>query len=168
MPTVTPSQPPAPMPTVGPADPRRTDAHRRTGQQAGWSAHPRRATRRSAGRPAGGHGGPGGRPSPVPSAPLPAGVVEPIVESVDPHLWGRIDEDGVVYVTTAAGERAIGNWQAGDNEAGLQHFGRKFDDFSTEIALLEARLASGTGDPKATKTQAIALRESVETPRRHR
>jgi hypothetical protein len=99
----------------------------------------------------------------VPSAPQPAGLVEPIVESVDPHLWGRIDDEGVVYVSTAAGERAIGNWQAGDTEAGLQHFGRKFDDFSTEIALLEARLASGTGDPKATKAQAIALREQVET-----
>ena len=91
------------------------------------------------------------------------GVVEPVVETVDPHLWGRIDESGVVYVTSAAGERAIGNWQAGDTEAGLQHFARKFEDFSTEIALLEARLASGTGDPKATKTQAIALRETVET-----
>ena len=99
----------------------------------------------------------------MPSAPLPPGVVEPVVETVDPHLWGRIDDAGVVYVTTAAGERAIGNWQAGDTEAGLQHFARKFEDFSTEIALLEARLASGTGDPKATKTQAIALRETVET-----
>ena len=115
------------------------------------------------GRPGGPGARPGGRPSPVPSAPLHPGVVEPVVESVDPHLWGRIDEHGVVYVTTAAGERAIGNWQAGDTEAGLQHFGRKFDDFSTEIALLEARLASGTGDPKATKAQAVALRESVET-----
>jgi hypothetical protein len=123
----------------------------------------------SGGRPRGGRPGgkpgarPGGRPSPVPSAPQPTGLVEPIVESIDPHLWGRIDDEGVVYVTTAAGERAIGNWQAGDTEAGLQHFGRKFDDFSTEIALLEARLASGTGDPKATKAQAIALREQVET-----
>ncbi len=90
-------------------------------------------------------------------------VVEPIVEPTDPHLWGRIDEAGVVYVTTAAGERAVGDWQAGDNDAGLAHFGRKFDDFSTEIALLEARLASGTGDPKATKAHAIALRETVES-----
>jgi hypothetical protein len=127
------------------------------------------APRPAGGRPRGGRPGgkpgsrPGVRPSPVPSAPQPAGLVEPIVESVDPHLWGRIDDEGVVYVSTAAGERAIGNWQAGDTEAGLQHFGRKFDDFSTEIALLEARLASGTGDPKATKAQAIALREQVET-----
>ena len=129
--------------------------------------HPGRpgSGRPSPGRP----GGPGARPSgprvrpPTPAAHHTPAVVEPIVESVDPHLWGRIDDDGVVYVRTAAGERAIGNWQAGDTEAGLQHFGRKFDDFSTEIALLEARLASGTGDPKATKAQAIALREQVET-----
>ncbi len=120
------------------------------------------------GGPGGRPGGQGGRPTPTPHAPHGShgshtAVVEPIVEPIDPHLWGRIGDDGVVYVTTAAGERAIGNWQAGDVEAGLAHFGRKFDDFSTEIALLEARLASGTGDPKATKAQAIALRESVDT-----
>ncbi|HET8971537.1 MAG TPA: DUF349 domain-containing protein, partial [Candidatus Nanopelagicales bacterium] len=96
-------------------------------------------------------------------APTHSAVVEPVVDSVDPHEWGRIDDDGVAYVRTAAGERAIGNWQAGDVEAGLAHFGRKFDDFNTEIALLEARLASGTGDPKATKAQAIALRDQVES-----
>ncbi len=119
------------------------------------------------GRPGGPGGRPGGRPSPVPAHHGQPGthavVVEPVIEPVDPHLWGRIEENGVVYVITAAGERAIGNWQAGDVDAGLQHFGRKFDDFSTEIALLEARLASGTGDPKATKAHAITLRESVDT-----
>lgn len=99
----------------------------------------------------------------MPSSPQFGTMVEPIVEPVDPHQWGRIDDDCIVYVTTAAGERAIGNWQAGDVEAGLAHFGRRYDDFATEIALLEARLASGTGDPKATKHQAIALRESVDT-----
>ena len=124
--------------------------------------------RPKAGRPGGPGVRPSGRPSPVPAPHAQPGthaaiVVEPIVEPVDPHLWGRIDVDGVVYVTTASGERPIGNWQAGDIDAGLQHFGRKFDDFSTEIALLEARLASGTGDPKASKAQAIALRESVDT-----
>ncbi len=144
-------------------------------QQPGAGHGPRPAGQRPraggpGGRP-GGHGGrpggPGHRPSPVPAQHGQHGahapVVEPVVEPIDPHLWGRIGDDGVVYVTTAAGERAIGNWQAGDDEAGLAHFGRKFDDFSTEIALLEARLASGTGDPKATKAQAVALRESVDT-----
>ncbi len=89
-------------------------------------------------------------------------VIEPIVEPVDPHQWGRIDAEGVVYVRTAAGERPVGSWQAGDAEAGLAHFGRRFDDFSTEIALLESRLASGSGDPKATRHQAVVLRDSVD------
>ena len=85
------------------------------------------------------------------------------MEPTDPHQWGRIDADGVVYVRTTAGERVVGNWQAGDAEAGLAHFGRRFDDFATEVALLEARLASGAGDPKATRHQATQLRESVES-----
>ncbi len=114
---------------------------------------------------------PAPRPGPAPASPRGpqsgptsvAPVVEPVVEPVDPHEWGRIDDDGVVYVRTAAGERVIGDWQAGDAEAGLAHFGRKFDDFATEIALLEARLASGAGDPKSTRSQAVNLRASVDT-----
>ncbi len=89
-------------------------------------------------------------------------TVEPTVERTDPQKWGRIDEAGVVYVYGPAGERAVGNWQAGEAEAGLAHFARRFDDFATEIALLETRLATGSGDPKATRTHAIELRESVD------
>ncbi|WP_407938058.1 DUF349 domain-containing protein [Nakamurella panacisegetis] len=104
---------------------------------------------------------PGSRPARPGAAPTV--TVEPTVEPTDPHKWGRIDENGVVYVYGPTGERAVGNWQAGDAEAGLAHFARRFDDFATEIALLETRLATGTGDPKATKTHAIELRESVDT-----
>jgi len=86
-----------------------------------------------------------------------------VTEPTDPHKWGRIDEAGSVYVYGPTGERTVGNWQAGDAEAGLAHFARRFDDFATEIALLETRLATGSGDPKATKTHAIELRESVDT-----
>jgi hypothetical protein len=115
-------------------------------------------------------GHPGGRPSPAAVVAAPAvapaaadAIVAPTVTPVDPHLWGRIDADGAVYLKTASGERKIADWQAGDAEAGLAHFGRRFDDFSTEIALLEARLASGSGDAKATKTQAAQLKESIGT-----
>ncbi|WP_084614676.1 DUF349 domain-containing protein [Nakamurella lactea] len=114
------------------------------------------------GRPGAGRSHRPGHPSAAPSA-TSTTVVEPTVEPVDPHQWGRIDDDGTVYVKTTDGERSVGVWQAGDAEAGLAHYGRRFDDFSTEIALLEARLASGAGDPKASKAQAIALREQVTT-----
>ena len=110
----------------------------------------------------------GRRPGVVPR-PRPAGrrsatpTVEPMVEPTDPHQWGRIDETGAVFVYSSTGERQVGNWQAGDAEAGLVHYGRRFDDFSTEIAILEKRLANGSGDPKATRAQAVTLRESVDT-----
>jgi hypothetical protein len=77
--------------------------------------------------------------------------------------WGRIDEEGTVYVRTADGERAVGSWHAGDAEAGLAHFVRRYDDLATEVTLLEKRLASGAGDPKATRAQAATLKESLPT-----
>jgi hypothetical protein len=77
--------------------------------------------------------------------------------------WGRIDDDGTVYVRTVDGERAIGSWQAGDREAGLAFYERRYDDLATEVTLLEKRLESGAGDPASTRTAAVALREQVST-----
>lgn len=77
--------------------------------------------------------------------------------------WGRADADGTVYVRTAKGERPVGSWQAGDAEAGLAHFARRFADLATEADLLEQRLASGAGDPQATDRSARALRDSLPT-----
>ncbi len=81
----------------------------------------------------------------------------------DPHKFGRVEDDGTVYLITAAGERVIGSWQAGDREAAFAHFGRRFDDLATEITLMETRLASGTGDARKIKTAAAALAETLPT-----
>ncbi|MCW2524481.1 MAG: uncharacterized protein JWO63_2816 [Frankiales bacterium] len=78
-------------------------------------------------------------------------------------VWGRIDETGTVYVTTADGEREVGSWQAGDPDAGLAYYVRKFADLEAEVDLLVARLESGTGDAKATKSQAMTLHASLPT-----
>ncbi len=69
--------------------------------------------------------------------------------------WGRIDEDGTVFVRTPSGERVIGSWQAGDAEAGLAYYIRRYDDLATEVTLLEQRLMSGAGDPATTRGHAI-------------
>lgn len=98
------------------------------------------------------------KPTPGPAAPHPHPVVVPTVS--DPSQWGRVDEDGTAWVKTADGERVIGSWQAGDAAEGLAHFGRRFDDLATEVALLEARLAAGT-DARKTKTAAQALAETL-------
>jgi hypothetical protein len=66
--------------------------------------------------------------------------------------FGRIDEDGTVYVRTSEGERVVGSWQAGTPEEGLAHFARRFADLLTEVELLETRLANGSADPGHTLT----------------
>jgi hypothetical protein len=81
----------------------------------------------------------------------------------DPAQWGRVDEDGTVYVRTAEGERAVGSWQAGDPAAGLAHYARRYDDLATEVSLLEARLRAHTGNPTEIKAKAQALAESIPT-----
>jgi hypothetical protein len=83
--------------------------------------------------------------------------------SSDPHRFGRLDDDGTVWLITAAGERTIGSWQAGDNEAAFAHFGRRYDDLSTEVALMEHRLESGTGDARKIRAAAATLAESLPT-----
>ncbi|WP_327100244.1 DUF349 domain-containing protein [Nocardia vinacea] len=80
----------------------------------------------------------------------------------DPSAWGRVDDDGTAWVKTAEGERVVGSWQAGDAAEGLAHFGRRFDDLATEVALLEARLAAGA-DARKTKAAAVAIAESLPT-----
>lgn len=81
----------------------------------------------------------------------------------DPHRFGRVDDDGTVWLVSSAGERIVGSWQAGDREAAFAHFGRRFDDLSTEITLMEERLASGTGDARKIKAHASALAETLPT-----
>ncbi|EIF00005.1 DUF349 domain-containing protein [Saccharomonospora glauca] len=84
----------------------------------------------------------------------------PVAET-HPSRWGRVADDGTVYVRTADGERAVGVWQAGSAEEGLKHYARRFDDLRTEVELLETRLASGAGDPKQALSSAVHLRDGL-------
>ncbi|MGY1742601.1 MULTISPECIES: DUF349 domain-containing protein [unclassified Blastococcus] len=103
------------------------------------------------------------------AAPAPDGVPahhagEPAsAPASDPTAWGRVDDEGTVYVRTAEGERVVGSWQAGDPAAGLAHFGRRYDDLATEVALLEARLKAHTGNPSELKSKAQELAERIPT-----
>ncbi|WP_347057501.1 DUF349 domain-containing protein [Blastococcus sp. HT6-30] len=110
---------------------------------------------------------PTGEPEPAAAAPPapapgpPAAPVEIVVS--DPAQWGRVDEQGTVFVRTADGEREVGSWQAGEAEAGLTHYGRRYDDLATEVSLLEARLKAHTGNPAEIRAKAQSLAESIPT-----
>jgi hypothetical protein len=98
------------------------------------------------------------RPTPRPGRPTPPVAAPP---SSDPHRFGRVDPDGTVWLITGSGERVIGSWQAGDTEAAYAHFGRRFDDLHTEVALMESRLESGTGDARKIKAAAQTLADTL-------
>ena len=77
--------------------------------------------------------------------------------------WGRIGDDGTVYVRTAAGERAIGSWQAGSVDEGLAYYRRRYDDLAAEVAVLEGRFGNPTVDPRAVTASAHKLKDGLAT-----
>ncbi|OLE27096.1 MAG: DNA repair protein [Catenulispora sp. 13_1_20CM_3_70_7] len=81
-----------------------------------------------------------------------------------PEAWGRVAEDGTVYVRTADGERQVGSWAAGSPDEALAYYQRKFDGLKVEVDLLANRLKQ-TGpaapSPKDTLDKIGKLRESI-------
>ncbi|ORT91012.1 DNA repair ATPase, partial [Frankia casuarinae] len=76
--------------------------------------------------------------------------------------WGRVADDGTVFVRTASGERAVGSWRAGSLREGLAHFERRFDDLSAEVELLERRLTVSGVDPAGIVGSARRLLDSLD------
>lgn len=78
--------------------------------------------------------------------------------------WGRVAEDGSVYVRVADGERLIGNWAAGTPDEGLAFYQRKFDGIKAEVELLEKRLNTTNLDAKDADATIAKLRETLVEP----
>ena len=56
------------------------------------------------------------------------------------HQWGRVDDDGTVYVRTADGERPVGQYPEGTPAEALKFFTERFDALAFEVELLEKRV----------------------------
>ena len=80
------------------------------------------------------------------------------------EAWGRVAEDGSVYVRTADGERQVGSWAAGSPDEALAYYQRKFDGLKVEVDLIANRLKQ-TGpsapSPKDALDKIGKLRESI-------
>ncbi|WP_297850579.1 DUF349 domain-containing protein [uncultured Corynebacterium sp.] len=109
---------------------------------------------------------PGPRPgavvshAPTPS-PVPAAAAVP-ADTAEAKKFGRVDEDGTVYVTRGGSERVVGSWQAGTPEEGLEHFAARYGDLVTEVSLLENRLSARPEDASTVQTQAQHLIDSLD------
>jgi len=80
----------------------------------------------------------------------------------DPSAFGRVAEDGTVYVRTSQGEKAVGSYPGKTPEEALSYFVRKFELLAAEVALLAARIKSGALVPSDAYAAVKKLREQVK------
>ncbi|WP_459973263.1 DUF349 domain-containing protein [Nocardioides pyridinolyticus] len=77
------------------------------------------------------------------------------------HDWGRVDDDGTVYVKTDDGERSVGQYPEGTPEEALKFFTERYDALAFEVDLLEQRIKSGVMSPDEAATSVRTVREQV-------
>ena len=79
----------------------------------------------------------------------------------DPAKFGRVAEDGTVYVITPEGERPVGSYPGKSAEEALAYFVRKFESVASEVALLAARIKSGAMVPSDAHAAVSKLKEQI-------
>ena len=79
----------------------------------------------------------------------------------DPAKFGRVAEDGTVFVTTPEGERPVGSYPGKSAEEALAYFVRKFESVASEVALLAARIKSGAMVPSDAQSAVSKLKEQI-------
>jgi hypothetical protein len=79
----------------------------------------------------------------------------------DPAAFGRVAEDGTVYVRTPSGDKAVGSYPGKSAEEALAYFVRKFEALASEVALTAARVTSGAMVPQDAYESVKKLRAQV-------
>ncbi|QIG43515.1 DUF349 domain-containing protein [Nocardioides anomalus] len=77
------------------------------------------------------------------------------------HEWGRVDEDGNVFVRTADGERSVGQYPAGTPDEALAFFTERFAALAFEVELLERRVRTGVMSPEEATESVKTVRAQV-------
>lgn len=82
-------------------------------------------------------------------------------ESAGPASYGRVEDDGTVFVITSAGERRVGQVPDADKSEALAFFVRRFESLETEVELLVNRVASATVSPEDARKSVNHLRTAI-------
>jgi uncharacterized protein DUF349 len=75
--------------------------------------------------------------------------------------WGRVADDGTVYVRTADGERPVGQYPEGSAEEALAFYAKRYDELAGSVHLLEQRVTAGVVAPDEATEGVKALRTQV-------
>jgi hypothetical protein len=75
--------------------------------------------------------------------------------------WGRVAEDGTVYVRTSDGERAVGQYPEGTPDEALAFYTKRYDELAGSVHLLEQRVTAGVVSPDEATESVRNLRAQV-------
>ena len=75
--------------------------------------------------------------------------------------WGRVAEDGTVFVRTADGERTVGQYPEGTPEQALEFYTKRYDALALEVQLLEQRVNAAVLSPDEAATAIKGVRAQV-------
>lgn len=109
------------------------------------------------------------RPGPIPTPaavrkvahPAPTALVTTTLGGPAAETFGRVAEDGTVFVRTAEGEREVGAYPGASPEEALHYFARKFDELYASADLLHQRLTTTDLSAKDAVDGLGKLREHV-------
>ncbi|WP_424976770.1 DUF349 domain-containing protein [Labedella endophytica] len=77
--------------------------------------------------------------------------------------WGRVDDDGTVYVREGDDWRTVGQFPDGTPDEAMAYFQRKYTDLAGQVVLLEQRARNGA--PAADVARAVnRLKTELEAP----
>jgi hypothetical protein len=83
-------------------------------------------------------------------------------EFVAEDSWGRVADDGTVYVRTKDGERAVGQWPDANPEEALAFYTRRYDALAFEVELLEKRVEAGTVSPDDARAAVKKVTSAID------
>ncbi|HET6968884.1 MAG TPA: DUF349 domain-containing protein [Ornithinibacter sp.] len=116
---------------------------------------------------------PDDQPTPRPTIPSPAALASrmhprPVaapapVSHSDSARFGRVDDEGHVFVTVGDEEREVGSYPGASPEEALQYFARKYDELAASADLLEARLVNPDVSAKEVADGLSTLKEHIES-----
>jgi hypothetical protein len=83
------------------------------------------------------------------------------VNTVTTSEWGRVADDGTVYVRTPDGERPVGSYPEGSAEEALAFYAKRYDELAGSVHLLEQRVNAALVSPDEATESVRNLRSQV-------
>lgn len=103
------------------------------------------------------------RPAAAPAMPSPA-LLARSHGAPDRSAFGRVGDDGVVFVKTADGEREVGSYPGATASEALAYFARKYDEILASADLLHQRVTQTDISAKDAEESFARLTEQAHEP----